>query len=148
MIEGRRGTSNIDPGTNTLPTGGDRGDVQVLVSNPIGNGSGAVCDAGPPPTPFGGVPGNPPVFGSGQSITDAIVDMECRFSVQENTTVACTRDRQGDFAFLGTQSRKQFCYQVPQTAEFPVGDTVIAIQLRDLAGNLGPKKEIVVRVTP
>jgi hypothetical protein len=149
VIEGRRGTSNVDPGTNTMPTGGDRGDVQVLVSRSIGNGSTAVCDAGPAPTPFGGVPGTDPTdFGPGQSTTNAIVDMACRFSIQENTGVACTRDRQGNFAFLGTGSRKQFCYQVPATAEFPVGDTVVGIQLRDLIGNIGPKKEIVVRVLP
>ena len=92
--------------------------------------------------------GNPPNFGPGQSITNAILDMECRFSIQENSTVACTRDRQGDFAFVGAGTRKQFCYQVPDTAKFPVGDTVVAIQLRDLAGNLGPKKEIVIRVLP
>ena len=123
--------------------------MQVLVSRNIGNGSTAMCDAGPPPTPFGGVPGtDPTVFGPGQTITNAIVDMECRFSIQENTAVACTRDRQGDFAFLGSGTRKQFCYQVPETAEFPIGDTVVAIQLRDLAGNIGPKKEIVVRVLP
>ncbi|MBX3026038.1 hypothetical protein KF840_14110 [bacterium] len=156
VIEGRRGRSNLNPGTNLFPPSTDRGDLQVLVSRPIGDirdpvgfGSTRVCDMGPPPTPFGGVPGtNPPVFASGQSITNAIRDMECRFTIQETTAVACTRTRFGDFGYLGTGTRTQFCYQVPMTAAFQPGDTVVAIQLRDSAGNLGPSKEIVVRVQP
>ena len=49
---------------------------------------------------------------------------------------------------MNPASRKQFCYQVPETTEFQVGDTIVDIQLKDLAGNLGPKKEFVVRVVP
>jgi len=156
VIEARRGTSNVNPGTNIFATGSDRGDVQVLLSEPIGDigdpdgfGSPAVCDAGPEPTPFGGVPGiDPPEFGPGQTITNAIQDFACRFSVQETSAVACTRSKFGDFGYLGSQTRTQFCYQVPMTAAFQPGDTVVRIQLRDLAGNLGPVKEIVVRVHP
>ena len=55
---------------------------------------------GPPPTPFGGVPGiNPPNFDPGTTITNAIKDMECRFSIQETSDVACTRNNFGDFAY-------------------------------------------------
>jgi len=107
-----------------------------------------VCDMGPPPTPFGGVPGvDPPDFAAGQTITDAIQDMQCRFSIQETSSVACTRNRFGDFAFLGASTRKQFCFQVPLSAQFQPGDNLVGIQLRDGAGNIGPKKEIVIRVT-
>ncbi|HSP95911.1 MAG TPA: hypothetical protein VL049_01525 [Candidatus Dormibacteraeota bacterium] len=156
VVEARRGTSNSNPGTNLFPSGSDRGDLQVLVSEPIGDpsdpvgfGSTRVCDIGPPPTPFGGVPGiDPPTFGADQSITDAIHDMQCRFSIQETTAVACTRDNFGNFAYLGANTRTQFCYQVPMTAAFQRGRTIVAIQLRDLAGNLGPRKEIVVDVEP
>ena len=34
------------------------------------------------------------------------------------------------------------------TAEFQTGDTLVRIQLRDVAGNIGPNKEFVVRVQP
>jgi hypothetical protein len=156
VIEARRGASNSNPGTNLFPGTTDRGDLQVLVSrstgdptDPTGFGSTRVCDAGPPPTPFGGVPGvNPPDFAAGQSTTNAIRDMECRFSIQETSAVACTRNNFGDFAYRGTNTRTQFCYQVPMTAAFQEGDTEVAIQLRDLAGNIGPRKEIVIRVQP
>ena len=156
VIEARRGTSNVNPGSNIFPSGSDRGDVQVLLSRPVGDpndptgfGSTAVCDMGPPPTPFGGVPGvDPPNFAPGDQITKAIQDLACRFSVQETSAVACTRTNFGDFAYRGAGTRTQFCYQVPMTAAFQEGDTVVAIQLRDLSGNLGPIKEIVVRVQP
>jgi hypothetical protein len=151
VIEARRGASNLEPGTTlALPFGDDRGDVQVLVSQDIGDGSPAKCDQGPPPTPFGGVPGiDPPLFGPDQDVTDAIQDMACRFTVQPIVAGSqCTRNRFGDFAYIGAGTRQQFCYQVPLTAAFHTGDTVVAMQLRDVAGHLGPKKEIVVRVLP
>jgi hypothetical protein len=151
VIEGQKGSSNLDPGTNIFPFGSDRGDVQVLFSRDIGDpgNPNRICDKGPPPIPFGGVPGiNPPIFGPGTNVTEAIQDMACRFSVQEDTSVACTRNRFGQFSYLGFNTRKQFCYQVPASTEFQVGDTIVAMQLQDVAGNLGPKKEVVVRVLP
>jgi hypothetical protein len=149
VIEGARGASGRDPGENLNTTGGTVPDVQILMSNNIGNGSPARCDKGPPPTPFGGVPGfNPPVNdGSPEKVT-ALQDMACRFIVQHVTTDACTRNRTGKFAFLGTGSRKQFCFSIPQSAEFPIGDTIVDMQLLDTLGNVGPKKEIVIRVEP
>lgn len=156
VIEGRRGTSNLNPGTNLFPIGSDRGDLQIVVSQPLGDpddpvgfGSAAVCDMGPEPLPFGGVPAVIPTdFGPGQMITNAIQDMQCRFSVQEATNVACTRNRFGDFAYLNAATTRQFCFQVPGSAQFQPGDNLVVIQLRDAAGNIGPKKEIVVRVEP
>jgi len=156
VVEGRRGTSNSNPGTNLFPAGSDRGDLQILLSqstgdpsDPVGFGSTRVCDMGPPPTPFGGVPGiDPPNFDPGTTITNAIKDLECRFSIQETSTVACTRNNFGDFAYRGSGTRTQFCFQVPMTAAFQTGDTLVRIQLRDVAGNIGPLKEFVVRVEP
>jgi hypothetical protein len=156
-IEGRRGSSNIDPGGNNLPVDDDRGDLQILINhstgepNSAGFGSTEICDKGPPPTPFGGVPGIDPPDLSNMSpaVTAAIQDMACRFTVIENDpTKACTRVQNGDFGFLGTSTRKQYCYQVPLSGEFQAGDNAVTIQLRDLAGNLGPKKEVVIRVLP
>jgi hypothetical protein len=157
VIEGRKGASFLDPGTSYYPAvvSPDRGDLQVLLSRSTGEpgpgfGSIAVCDNGPPPAPFGGVPGfTPPDFNDpSQQVTDAIHDLTCRFTLQDSVQNACTRDAFGDFGFLGSNTVKQFCYQVPISGQFQVGDTIIAIQLRDEAGNLGPKKEIVVRVDP
>jgi len=155
VVEGERGPSNRNPGTDVHPSGSDRGDLQILVSRPTGDprsrgfGSAAVCDMGPSPLPFGGVPGiDPPVFAPGTQTTSAIQDMACRFSAGADTRSVCTRNRYGDFSFLTSSARTQYCYQVPMTGAFQVGDTVVAVQLRDLAGNLGPPREFVIRVTP
>ncbi|MEO8601047.1 MAG: hypothetical protein ABI629_00575 [bacterium] len=158
VVEAQRGPSNQNPGTNVFPFGSDRGDLQVLLSrstgdpnDPVGFGSTAVCDAGPPPTPFGGVPGvNPPDFAPGQPITDAIQDLECRFTVNTLASVsgACTRNRFGDFGYISNSTRTQYCYQVPYTGAFQSGDTVVGVQVRDAAGNVGPRREFVVRVLP
>jgi hypothetical protein len=151
VFEGAKGSSNLDPGTDIFPFGEDRGDVQVLFSRDIGDpgNNNLICDKGPPPIPFGGVPGiNPPNFDPGAEITEAIQDVACRFTVQETSDLACTRNRFGAFSYLGSGTRKQFCFQVSQTTVFDVGDTTVAAQLQDLAGNLGPKKEFVVRVLP
>ncbi|MGD9762969.1 MAG: hypothetical protein AB7V27_04560 [Candidatus Binatia bacterium] len=154
VIEARRGTSQIDPGIEILPGDDDRGDLQILLSAPIGDptdpigfGSAAVCDKGP--VDFGGVPGvDPPEFGPSQQVTDAIHDLQCRFSVHTQSDVACTRRRDGTDGFLGDNTRRQFCFLSTITTEFQPGDTVVAVQLRDLGGNLGPKKEFVIRVLP
>ncbi len=159
VVEGQRGPSNLNPGTMVMPGGSDRGDLQILLNRPTGDlddptgfGSTAVCDMGPPPTPFGGVPGtNPPVFLPGGAITAAIQDIECRFiAVPLNSQVsgACTRKSNGDFSFVSSTSRTQYCYQVPMTAAFQSGDTLVSVQLRDGGGNLGPTKEFIVRVVP
>jgi len=152
VIEGQKGSSGIDPGTNIFPFGDDRGDVQVLFSRDIGDpgNPNLICDKGPAPLPFGGVPGmDPPLFLPSIDVTQKIQDFSCRLSVQEDPSVACTRNKFGAFAFLSPTSRKQFCYQVPESTAFQFGvDTIVAIQLKDLAGNLGPKKEFVVRVVP
>jgi hypothetical protein len=151
VIEGARGPSGRDPGQNIFPFGTDRGDVQVLFSRNIGNpgNPNLICDMGPAPLPFGGVPGiNPPDFGPAANVTAAIQDMECRWSIQQTTDVACTRDQFGSFTYLGSGSRLQFCYPVQASTAFEVGDTIVAIQLRDVAGNLGPVTEFVVRVQP
>ena len=77
-------------------------------------------------------------------MTEAIQDFSCRLSVQEDTSVACTRNRIGAYAYFSPTSRKQFCYQVPETTAFEFGvDTIVAAsRLKDLAGNLGSEERV------
>ena len=147
VLEGSRGRSKLDPGTATYPSDpAQRPDPQVLSVQPLGNGSVDVCDTGPPPT-GGGVPGvDPPDFREGQDVTDALRDLMCRFSVHNTSNDACTLNLLGNYEFVASATKRQFCFQVPQTVVFPPGDTVLAAQLRDTDGNLGPRKEIVIRV--
>lgn len=149
VLEGMRGSANRPVGTNLFPADpAQRPQPQILSAKPLGNGSTEVCDTGPAPQ-GGGVPGiSPPDFRVGQDVTDALRDLMCRFSVHSSSSTACTLNRFGDFGFVGSGTQTQFCFQVPQTVEFPAGDTVLAAQLTDTAGNLGPRKEIVIRVLP
>jgi hypothetical protein len=159
VVEGRSGPSGSLPGTNCggtcPPMGTERGDIRMLVGTDLGDGSPAVCDMGP--TVFGGVPGfDPPLLpllsDPNKAITEAIQDVACRFVPRDNGALACTRDNFGNFSFISCQQNcgayRQYCFQVPLSAGFHVGDTEVELQLRDVVGNLGPPKEIVVRVLP
>lgn len=145
MVEGARGTSNRDPGEKLDVVGDVRPDLQMLVTNDIGDGSPLRCDVGPAPAASGGVPGfNPPLFGPGEDITLALQDIACRFSLHKTSSEACTKDSFGNFSYLGSGTRRQYCFAVSLNAAFPPGQTVVAVQLVDAIGNIGPIKEIVV----
>lgn len=155
VAEAGPGTSARQPGTEGLFDGNSilpitdpsgRPSVQILASRDLGNGSLAIdCRT----IPLGGVKGFPALsFDAGQDITTALRDMACRFEFATLATNACTRDRNGNFAFINGTSTRQFCFQVPAVAALPLGDTILALQFRDTNGNLGPRQEIVVRVAP
>lgn len=149
VVEGRPGASGLPVGSSLVPEeDGERPDLQILVSQSLGNGSLAVCDKGlPPPVGMGGgVPSvEPPDFGDGEMITNAMVDLACRFAVQPSREDACTLDERGNFDFLGDDTTIQFCDQLATVSAFPTGDTAVTVRLRDVAGNLGPPAQVVIR---
>jgi hypothetical protein len=147
VVEGARGTSNLDPGEKLNVDGDTRPDVQMLMTNDIGDGSSLRCDVGPAPAPSGGVPGvDPPIFGASEVVTTALQDVACRFSLHKTSAEACTKDAFGNFSYRGIGTRRQYCFAVSQNTTFPPGRTVIAVQLLDPIGTIGPIKEIVVDV--
>jgi hypothetical protein len=124
-----------------------RPSVLAAANGNLGNGSPQVdCRT----IPLGGVPGRAGWlnFPAGADVTTALIDMACRFELSASSAVACTRDRFGNFDFLGSGTTRQFCFQVPQIAAFPLGDTIVALEFLDTSGNPGPRKEIVIRVDP
>jgi hypothetical protein len=147
IVEGARGPSNRLPGNLLAPQSG-LPDLQILMDRNLGNGSTTVCDKGPSPLPSGGVPAASSLDFADPAAADAMRDMACRFIIQTSASNACTRNRYGDFAFLGAGSVKQYCFQVPESVSFPLGDTVVAVRLRDTGGTVGPPVEFVVRVAP
>lgn len=157
VIEGRSGASGLPLSSYGL-SGNEasapaRADVQVMASRSLGNGSAAVCDVGPLPDLIGGVPGfSPPNFDpASEAVTDAINDFACRFDLHTTPAQACTLDDLGNFAFAGeevTTTTRQFC-SVPAVGaelQFPSGETLLAVQLRDTGGNIGNRGQIIVRV--
>lgn len=158
---GGEGVRNDDNVVNTIFHSSGRPSLQVLASRDFGDGSAALCD-GSPAMPPGGVPGfDPPWIDCGPDLSptdlalcesrqaavkDALIDLGCRFNIVQSEARACTKDETGDFAFLGDFSTRQYCFQIPVDSQLPSGDTIIAVQIRDVGGFLGPVEEIVLRV--
>jgi hypothetical protein len=155
VAEAGPGTSGRQPGSEGVYSAGaiqpivdpsGRPSIQLIPSRDLGNGSTQVDCRG---IKIGGVKGFPNglTMPAGSDITTGLIDMACRFELV-STAAACTRDRFGNFAFLNPVTTRQFCYQLSAAAELPIGDTIFSLQFRDTSGNLGPRKEIVVRVNP
>jgi hypothetical protein len=140
---------------NGAPAGFDfnRPDVQVQVGLPgLGDDPDpAICDNGFPPDGRG-VPGfeEADFFAAGQDITDALADISCKFQDRGVTghAEACTRNEFGLSQFQSGETVRQYCFLIPETSSFRVGETPVGIQVRDNRGNLGPRRDIVIRVLP
>lgn len=159
VIEARRGWNNRNPGT-TFPVTSftedppeDRPSLQIESNRPLGMapniGTLAVCDVGMPPPvgDGGGVPAVTPAnFGPGQMITNAMNDYACRFTAVNASVNACSRNPNGVFAFLGTATTMQYCFNTDATMQFPEGDTLLTVQVLDTSSTPGPTARIIVRV--
>lgn len=117
-------------------------DLQILAGRALGNGSAEVCDRN-----LGGVPGvAPPRFDYEQPIADAINDLACRFTAATTRSGVCTFDRYDTLNFASPASTIQFCMPISGLTGFPPGDTLVAVQIRDRLGNVGPAAHLIVRV--
>lgn len=126
----------------------DRPDIQVIVSRPLGDGSPVVCDNSG--SESGGVPAVEPFdFSQTQLATDVMAEMSCRIDGGARTRSgdACTTGDEGfGFAFINPIATAQFCIEPARAWAFPVGDTLVAARVLDVAGNPGPVREMVVRI--
>jgi len=146
IIEARPGQSGNPVGSSTYSATGDLPDLQVLVSNPLGDGNPAVCEQD---GHSGGIPAVPNLdFASDSATVAAINDLGCRaYDRQAKMAMgACTRTPSGGFSLVNPVSVVQFCIPIAKAWAFPVGDTVVAVRVRDDAGNLGPVREMLVHV--
>jgi hypothetical protein len=143
VIEGTAGINRVSPGRSTFNSDplnpNRRPDLQIACTNALGDGSSAICDAGVPAV-------GPPHFNGRQRTADALNDLACNFDVITSSRFACTIDRFQNANFLGISSELQFCLQVTQRVEFPTGDTLCTVQLRDEGGTLGPPTEMIIRI--
>jgi hypothetical protein len=140
-----KSTFNWNPANPTsLP------DLQIEASNMLGNGSPAVCDY--TGLTAGGVPAIEPFdFSAAQAA--AINDFSCRF--EDGTGAPGGRDKgdactkfppSEDSHVVDPSSTIQYCGVITGVMEFPTGDTVVAAQVRDVAGNLSAISTIIIRV--
>lgn len=154
VVEGRPGVSGAPVGLITFREDlASLPDLQVLASRPLGDGSPEVCDNALPSG--GGVPAiDPPDFSPRPENIAAINDLACRFVDGEGRHQgvgpgeACTLFPTGDYEFVNRSSTVQYCALVSRFFEFPLGDTILTVRLRDVLGNVGPSARMVVRVVP
>jgi len=143
VVEGATGPSGLPPGTVTFNTAPNnparRPDLQIESSNPLGDGSTAVCDGGVPAVA-------PPDFGPSQTVANTLNDFACNFAAATSPNSACTLNAFGATSFLGTGTQVQFCGLVTRTRSFPTNQTVLSVRLRDTGGNLGSLRQLIVRV--
>lgn len=126
--------------------------LQIQTTRALGNGSAAVCDVMPPM--FGGVPGiDPPQLENPDAIADALNDFGCRFIDGEGGTVgrtcgtgACVRFIDGEYHCVNEETDRQFCAPIDMPLEFPGGDTLVSVRVRDNRG-LGDAAQLIIRRT-
>jgi hypothetical protein len=152
IAEAKPGSSRFAVGSNTFDDF-EAPDLQVQVTRALGDGSDLVCDDMPPE--LGGVPAiNPPVLTDDPSIADQLNDLGCRFIDGTGRTIArscgettaCVRGMDGQFRCAAGDTIAQYCGFVGQHLAFPTGDTLVTVRVRDVRGNLGPPRQLIVRV--
>jgi len=147
VVEARPGGTGAKLGNSTYNPANPTSlpDLQVEVSNDLGNASPAVCDGGVPAvTPFD--------FSAAEAA--AINDLSCRFKdgvgayKGRDKSEPCTRFLPSDDAhFVDPTSTIQYCGLVSDAISFPSGDgTVVAVRVRDVDGNLSAISKIIIRV--
>jgi hypothetical protein len=152
VVEAKPGVSRARVGSATF-IDGDAPDLQVQVTRPLGDGSPLVCDDTPPI--LGGVPAtNPPNFSDDPQVIDRLNDLGCRFIDGSNNKVgracnestACVLGSDGQFGCVASDTTLQFCGFLGQVLTFPPGDTLVTVRVRDVQGNFGPAKQVIIRV--
>jgi len=152
IVEAKPGESRAPVGSSTFDDF-DSPDLQVQVTRSLGDGSDLVCDDTPPL--LGGVPAiNPPVLTDDPSIADRLNDLSCRFIDGTGRKIgracgevsACVLGIDGQFRCVAEDTILQYCGFIGQILAFPQGDTTVTVRVRDVRGNLGPPRQLIVRV--
>jgi hypothetical protein len=156
VVEARRGPNNVPPGTVLLNSNefdpSARPDLQIQADQDLGlNPTSAVCDKSAPD--LGGVPKIVPPNNydpSSQAVANSLNDFACRFGTHTTGTEACTNNALGSPAFKEGPTQIQYCTEPPISGEmeFPVGDTILTVQVRDEGGGIGDPVQIIVSVLP
>ena len=153
VVEALPGLSLANPAKSLTPIPpSNRSDLQIESNRPMGdNPTTAVCDKGPAEHGGGGIPGiDPPSFDeNNQVISDTLNDFACRFQVF-TASAPCTKVDPTQEPILLTTGAPintiQYCDLVTPVAAFPPGDSIVTVRARDVNGNTGQSKQVVIRV--
>jgi hypothetical protein len=132
-------------------------DLQIEASNPLGNGSLAVCDRSG--SSAGGVPGVPSVTfdpTTNPNIINIVNDLACRFvdgtgAQRGRMTYPCVKHLPSEeYGFADPRSTIEFCSaSITSAEEFPPAtDTTLTVRLRDVNGNVGAPAQIIIHIGP
>jgi hypothetical protein len=152
VVEAKPGISNVEPGRSIFKydanDASQRPDIEMQMTRPLGDGSVEVCDARRPK--FGGVPAiNPPNFAQTKQVAATLNDLSCRFETFIESNASCTVTTSGDFSFANPkESKVQYCLIVAKAWNFPDGDTLVSVRVRDVEGNPGPVEHFVLQRKP
>jgi hypothetical protein len=155
VVEARPSITQVPVGQETFDPSGGLPDLQLLVSQPLGNGSPEVCDK-TLPNP-GGVPATATLaFSDLPAVINAMNDLGCRIDDGAGQPFgrvaaldACTVNAVSrEFGFVNASSTTQYCLPIDRAWGFAPGDTIVAARVRDSGGVVGLPTEIVVRVVP
>jgi hypothetical protein len=142
LVEARQGR------TETYNAAGGLPDLQVIVSQALGDGGEAVCEED---GRTGGVPSNPELDFDAPGAAAAINDLGCRAYTRRGLNVqAAFAKPAGDsdvWGFIDSGSTVQFGIPIAKAWAFPPGRTIVAARVRTSTGTLSPIREIVIEVT-
>ena len=161
VIEARPGSSHASVASQGFNYNPDDArvlpDLQAILSQPLGNGSRAVCDDIPPDA--GGVPATLPLVfpeelpeGERSAVANAINDFGCRVNdgtgepLGVNAAGACTTFSDGESHFVDPSSTLQFCTPIDTAWSFRHGKTIVRARVRDVQGAVGAAREMAVLV--
>jgi hypothetical protein len=145
VLEAVPGANGQQPGMTVFAVDPEdpsvRPDLQIEATRPLGNGDPGVCTEG-------GIPGfDPPDFGPTPTVTGALNDFSCAFEVATAPRRACTADVFGNAVFVTPLSGVvQYCLLVTGEKAFPLGETTLVAQVRDVGGTVGNPKRIILRI--
>jgi len=141
VVEAKPGISHLEVGRRLFARDpknpAARPDLEIEVNRPLGDGSPEVCDRRRPK--IGGIPAvNPPSFAEKQKIADALNDFSCRFETAIESESSCVVTQYGDYSYVSPDTTTQFCMVVARAWNFPAGETLVSVRVRDIQGNPGP----------
>ncbi len=137
VVEAAPGPNGAAVGESLLVPEG-RPDLQIESTEPLGDGSAAVCDGGVPAV-------NPPDFGAGGEVDAALNDLACRFRGVTNSRLSCVVDAFSRTSFASPDTRIQFCALFDSLLAVPVGETALTVQVADVNGVLGDRRQLILR---
>ena len=91
------------------------------------------------------VDGRTPDWYVGGTIPGAI-NIPYTQAIERLAELGCEPDFDGEFDCVAPDTTVQFCGFISQVLAFSVGDTLVTARVADVQGNLGPARQLIIRI--